>query len=68
MRKEEFKKAENVSKPIEIDPTSDACQSAKYGRARLEPPDGKIYLGFHLNWQIQHPPEVQSILQRNPAV
>jgi hypothetical protein len=56
------------ARPIEIIPESPRCQYGRSTLGRLEPPDNELMVGFHLNWQIQTPQEVRTILGRNPAI
>ena len=54
--------------PIEIDGTKDACNSQRTGLARLEPPNGKMITGFHLNWNIETPADIKRITGNNPGI
>jgi hypothetical protein len=68
-QKQQLERAyQNVSIPISIDPNNALCQVSNSKLARLEPPAGKVYVGFHLVWETQSPEEVGGILQKNPAI
>jgi hypothetical protein len=56
------------ARPIDIIPESPVCRFGRSGLGRLEPPAGEIMLGFHLDWQLQTPQDVRTILGRNPAI
>lgn len=66
-----FKKEETIakaqeSKPIVINSTSPACSASTLGR--VEPPDGKIFFGFHINWQETTPRELGREVGRHSAI
>ncbi|KAI8902429.1 glycoside hydrolase superfamily [Globomyces pollinis-pini] len=52
---------------VVIDPTSTEC-NAPVGRAKLEPPDGTIMMGFHPDWIIDLPADIQRKVGFTPAV
>ena len=51
-----------LGQPIDIDPNSEACWHRTTGRSRVEPPDGVLLAGFHLNWANQTPPQIVHLL------
>ncbi len=53
------------TKPTAIDPTK--CQTNQ-NLGRLEPPDGSVFVGFHLNWAEQVPTNVSQLLKFYPAI
>jgi hypothetical protein len=49
------------TQPVVIDETNVECQHSTNGRARLEPPDGVLLPGFHLDWEVQTPQDIVQI-------
>ncbi|KAJ3097272.1 hypothetical protein HDU97_005046 [Phlyctochytrium planicorne] len=60
--------------PIAIPTNADGsiaadCSAGQSGLARLEPPNGKMLIGYHLNWKFDTPSKIKSrINNRSPAV
>jgi hypothetical protein len=52
--------------PVVIDPTNRECQFN--GNSRLEPPSGRIILGFHLDWAQLTPIQAREQLGFTPGV
>jgi hypothetical protein len=52
--------------PVTIDPNSAECQFN--GGSRLEPPTGRIILGFHLDWSQTTPEQLRDKLGSTPGI
>jgi len=61
-------RALNTSIPIRIDPNDESCQADRSVLARLEPNDGEILIGFHIDWMQIQPEPLAAEIQRNPAI
>jgi hypothetical protein len=68
LRASKLSEARNTSQAITIDPNSATCQADTQVRRRIEPPDGTIYIGFHLNWALTTPIAAAGLIGRNPAI
>jgi hypothetical protein len=68
LRVNKLAEGRNASQAITIDSNSESCQAENQIRRRIEPPDGTIYIGFHLNWQLLTPIGAAGLIGRNPAI
>ncbi|KAH9271575.1 hypothetical protein BASA83_006183 [Batrachochytrium salamandrivorans] len=51
--------------PVTIDPQ--LCQHSA-ALSRLEPPPGRLLIGFHLNWAIERPSDIRTLASWAPAI
>lgn len=65
---DKLNESKNSSVAISIDSGNVECQTDLQPRKRIEPPDGEIYIGFHLNWQETTPVQAAGLIGRNPAI
>ncbi|KAJ3114083.1 hypothetical protein HDU96_002578 [Phlyctochytrium bullatum] len=55
--------------PTQTDGTvAQDCSAGRNGRARLQPPTGRIMLGYHLNWAYDTPTNITRRIGRSPGV
>lgn len=56
-----------VLNPVVIDPSNPLCNAPAFG-SRLEPPNGKVLFGFHIDWALTTPTKLREVVDFTPAV